>query len=55
MVGASSFFAHGGTAGLVLEIAFLLLPIVVFLVLAWWSARRSKRGPGGLPGGAERE
>lgn len=37
-----SLLAHGGTAGLAIEISLLLLPIVVFAILAKWSAKRSR-------------
>lgn len=33
--------AHGGTAGLVAEAAFLAIPVVVFLVLSRLSKRRA--------------
>ena len=35
--------AHGGTAGLVFEIGFLAVPVVVFTVLAVVSSRRRRR------------
>ena len=35
--------AHGGTAGLIFEIGFLALPVVVFTVLAVVSSRRRRR------------
>ena len=34
--------AHGGTAGLIFEIGFLAVPVVVFTVMAIVSARRRK-------------
>lgn len=34
---------HGGTAGLIFEIGFLALPVVVFTVLAVVSSRRRRR------------
>jgi len=34
--------AHGGTAGLVLEIAFVAVPILVFVVMAVVASRRAK-------------
>ncbi len=37
----SLVLAHGGTAGLVFEAAFLVVPVVVFGVLAVISRRRS--------------
>jgi hypothetical protein len=36
--------AHGGAAGAALEIAFLLVPVVIFVVLAWWSKRKQDTG-----------
>jgi hypothetical protein len=36
--------AHGGAVGLAFEIGFLVLPIVVFALLAWWSGKRAKAG-----------
>ncbi|MGQ0520928.1 MAG: hypothetical protein ACT4PX_07250 [Actinomycetota bacterium] len=35
-------FAHGGTAGLIFEIGFLAVPVVVFTVMAVVSARRRR-------------
>jgi hypothetical protein len=35
--------AHGGTAGLVFELSFLVVPVLLFTVLAVVSSRRSKR------------
>lgn len=34
--------AHGGTAGLVLELAFVAVPILVFVVMAVVASRRAK-------------
>lgn len=34
--------AHGGTAGLLFEIAFLAVPVVVFSVMAILSGRRRR-------------
>lgn len=34
--------AHGGTAGLVLELAFVAVPVLVFVVMAVVSSRRAK-------------
>ncbi len=34
--------AHGGAVGAALEIAFLLVPVVIFVVLAWWSKRKQE-------------
>jgi hypothetical protein len=38
---------HGGTAGLIFEIGFLALPVVVFTVLAVVSSRRRRREEAG--------
>ncbi len=35
--------AHGGTAGLIFEVGFLAVPILVFTVMAVVSSRRAKR------------
>lgn len=37
---AEMLLAHGGTAGLVFEIAFLAVPVIVFTVMAVVSSRR---------------
>ena len=34
--------AHGGTAGLIFEIAFLAVPVIVFTVMAVVSSRKRK-------------
>ncbi len=34
--------AHGGTGGAIAEVAFLLVPVVAFLVLSRWSKRRER-------------
>lgn len=46
--------AHGGTVGGVVEGAFLVVPLVVFAILAWRSHRNEKDAregdqPGGKP------
>jgi hypothetical protein len=51
--------AHGGTAGLALELAIVLLPLLLIVILLFWGRRRGRdaqqgpswvdRGPG--PGG----
>ena len=35
--------AHGGTVGLIFEIGFLAVPVLVFTVMAVVSSRRRKR------------
>ena len=37
---------HGGTAGLLLEIAFVAVPVLSFVVLAVVAGRRAKAGEG---------
>ena len=44
--------AHGGTVGLVFEIAFLAVPVVVFTVMAVVSSRRRKDEDAGDGGDA---
>jgi hypothetical protein len=34
--------AHGGAVGAAIEIAFVLIPVVIFAVLAWWSKRKAR-------------
>lgn len=34
--------AHGGTAGLVAELAFVAVPILIFVVMAVVASRRAK-------------
>lgn len=51
---STTVLAHGGTAGGVIEGAFLVVPLVVFAVLAWRSHRSDKDArepnqPGGKP------
>ena len=48
--------AHGGTAGLLLEVAFVAVPVLAFVVLAVVAGRRAKAaerrpGDGGDPAG----
>ena len=49
-------FAHGGTAGLLVELSVLLVPLLCILILLWWGKRhagpRQNRSPGD-PGGEE--
>ena len=33
--------AHGGTAGLVLELGVLLVPLLFIAILLWWGRRRA--------------
>lgn len=41
--------AHGGTVGLIFEVGFLAVPILVFTVMAVVSSRRAKREEGQEP------
>jgi hypothetical protein len=41
--------AHGGTAGLIFEIAFLAVPVLVFTVMGVMSSRRARREKGEEP------
>ena len=36
--------AHGGTAGLALELSVLLVPLLCILILLWWGKRHSRPG-----------
>lgn len=48
--------AHGGTAGLVLELSVLLVPLVLILILVAWGRRHSgDRQPTGPDDGAGRD
>lgn len=38
----TNLLAHGGTAGLAVEISLLVLPIIVFVALAMWSGRKAR-------------
>ena len=42
--------AHGGTGGAIAEAAFLLFPVVAFVVLSRWSKRRERSDEGPGPG-----
>ena len=45
--------AHGGTAGAVAEIAFIVVPIVLFAVLSKVSRRRRERAEDEAEAGTE--
>ncbi len=48
--------AHGGAAGLALELGVLLVPLLCILILVWWGKRHPGPGPGqDGSGGAGRE
>lgn len=47
--------AHGGTAGAVAEVAFIVVPIVVFALLSKLSRRRREREEAGAEAEAEPE
>ena len=42
--------AHGGTGGAIAEIAFLLIPVVAFVLLSRWSKRRERASDDPRPG-----
>ncbi len=39
--------AHGGTAGLALELAVLLVPLLCIAILVWWGKRHAGPSQGG--------
>ena len=43
--------AHGGTAGLIFEIGFLAVPVIVFTVMAVVSSRRRREEDAGVADG----
>ena len=47
--------AHGGTAGLALELAIVLVPLLCIVALLWWGKRQGGPGPTGTPEDAGRE
>lgn len=53
--GGPTLLAHGGAAGLALEIGLLVVPIVVFVILAVWSGRRNRAAEEAEPPGAPPE
>ena len=38
-----TMFAHGGAAGAAIEIAFILVPVIIFVILARVSKKRMER------------
>jgi hypothetical protein len=36
--------AHGGTAGLALELGIVLVPLLCIVALLWWGKRQERRG-----------
>ncbi len=42
--------AHGGTAGLALELGFLLVPLLCIVILLWWGNRHARPGQDGTSG-----
>ena len=47
--------AHGGTAGLALELAVLLVPLACIAILLWWGKRHAGPSPDAPPVERERE
>jgi hypothetical protein len=41
-MGAGAILAHGGAVGAAFEIGFILIPVVIFFVLARWSKRKQQ-------------
>lgn len=39
----AALLAHGGAAGAAFEISFILVPVIIFAVLARWSKRKMDR------------
>jgi hypothetical protein len=48
-------FAHGGTAGLLVELGILLVPLLCILILLWWGRRHAGPGQTGASGDPGRE
>ena len=47
--------AHGGTAGLALELGILLVPLLCILILLRWGRRHAGPGQSGSSGDPDRE
>ena len=47
--------AHGGTAGLALELAVLLVPLLCILILLWWGKRQGRPGQDATSADPDRE
>jgi hypothetical protein len=47
--------AHGGTAGLALELAIVLVPLLCIVLLLWWGKRQERLGATGTPEDPRRE
>ena len=47
--------AHGGTAGLALELAVLLVPLLCIAILLWWGKRHAGPSHDVSPADRERE
>jgi hypothetical protein len=52
---AERVLAHGGTAGLALELAIVLVPLLFIVALLWWGKRRERAGPDGSSGSPGRK
>ena len=50
---ASVILAHGGAAGLALELGLLVVPILAFVALAWWTAKKNRAEEADSPGGGQ--
>lgn len=46
---STSTLAHGGAVGLIFEVGFLAVPVLVFTVMAIVSSRRARREEGQEP------
>lgn len=42
-MGMGAILAHGGAVGAAVEIGFILVPVVIFAVLARWSKRKQEQ------------
>lgn len=52
MTSPGGLLAHGGTAGAVAEVAFILVPVGIFWFLARWAKRRAAAEAANGAGGA---
>ena len=47
--------AHGGTAGLALELGIVLVPLLCIVLLLWWGKRKERSGGAATPEAADRQ
>ena len=47
--------AHGGTAGLALELGIVLVPLLCIVLLLWWGKRKERSGGTATPEDAGRQ